>query len=145
MTRSYLVVYEKGTNNWSGYSPNVLGCISVGDTLDEMRTMMTEALEGHLQCMFDDGDALPVSGENTVDFTEETLANGVEHCHVEWLPVKLPTEISPDTHSDLPDEITSEEEAVYADADVYPGAVHSAFTQAGIQLPYESNEKTHHG
>jgi predicted RNase H-like HicB family nuclease len=41
MTRSYLVVYEKGANNWSGYSPQVLGCISVGDSLEEMRSNFT--------------------------------------------------------------------------------------------------------
>ena len=37
MTREYLVVYEKGTNNWSAFSPDVPGFGSVGDDLEETR------------------------------------------------------------------------------------------------------------
>ena len=136
MTRSYLVVYEKGAHNWSGYSPNVLGCISAGDTLEEMRAMMTEALEGHLQGMFDDGDELPVPGENTVDFTEETAANGVEHCIVEWLEIRMPTDKSAATEVDSSEDQSVQDEALCADeTEIYPGALRSVFTVTGIKHP----------
>jgi predicted RNase H-like HicB family nuclease len=93
-TQSYLVVYEKGEHNWSGYSPQVPGCISAGETLDEMRAMMTEALEFHLANLLMDGDPIPEPVGGIVDFSDETPANGVEHCHVEWLPVRISCEFA---------------------------------------------------
>ncbi len=94
MTKRYLVVYEKGLSNWGGYSPAVPGCGSTGATLEEMRAMMKEAVEGHFQVMADDGDTLPEQSNAVVDFTDETLANGVEFCVVEWLEVRMPSQIT---------------------------------------------------
>ena len=33
----YAVVIEKGENNYSAYAPDLPGCVSVGDTLDEVK------------------------------------------------------------------------------------------------------------
>ncbi len=131
MTRSYLVVYEKGANNWSGYSPQVLGCISVGDSLEEMRAMMTEALELHLGSMAKDGDLIPEATDCLVDFAEETPANGVEHCHVEWLTVR----ISPEFAGTPATEEVADEAHVSQETEVYAGALRNVFTQAGIKHP----------
>ena len=90
MKKSYLVVYEKGINNWGGFSPSIPGCGSTGGTLDEMRAMLREAIEGHFQAMAEDGDLLPEPTEAVVDFSDETLANGIEYCVVEWLEVRIP-------------------------------------------------------
>ena len=46
--REYLVVYEKGENNWSAFSPDVPGCGSLGETLDDARANMREAMELYL-------------------------------------------------------------------------------------------------
>ncbi len=94
MTKQYLVVYEKGLNNWGGYSPAIPGCGSTGATLEEMRVMMKEAVEGHFQVMAEDGDILPEPTNAVVDFTDETLANGVEFCIVEWLEVRMPAQVT---------------------------------------------------
>ena len=94
MTRQYLVVYEKGPDNWGGYSPAIPGCGSTGDTLEKMRAMMTEAIEGHFQVMAEDGDLLPEPTDAVVDFSEETRANGVEYCVVEWLEVRMPPQMT---------------------------------------------------
>ena len=37
MTRRYLVIYENGPDNMSGFAPDVPGCASTGHSLDEMR------------------------------------------------------------------------------------------------------------
>ncbi len=142
MTRSYLVVYERGASNWSGYSPQVLGCISAGDTLEHMRSMMIEALEGHLQWMFDDGDSLPEPSNTLIDFGEETPANGVDHCHVEWLTVRMPTEKSILSDAASESDPKTDDNALYADTELYSGAVRSVFAATGIQHPYLPNEKT---
>jgi len=55
----YTVIIEKAPNNYSDFSPDVLGCISVGDTLEEMRLMIREALEFHLEGMLLDGHPIP--------------------------------------------------------------------------------------
>jgi predicted RNase H-like HicB family nuclease len=90
MTRTYLVVYEKTADCWGGFSPDVPGFGSAGDTLEEMRAQMLEGLEGHLAFMSDYGDALPEAISTSVDFSEETRTNGVEYCVVEWFEVRLP-------------------------------------------------------
>jgi len=38
MTRRYLVVYENGRGNWSGFAPDVRGCASTGATVEELRS-----------------------------------------------------------------------------------------------------------
>lgn len=39
--------------------PDLPGCNSQGDSLEEAFSMSVEALAGHLECMADDGDAIP--------------------------------------------------------------------------------------
>ena len=58
----YAVVYEAPTSevgNWSSYVPDLPGCVSVGDTLDECRTMMSEAIAAHLSFMRKRGASIP--------------------------------------------------------------------------------------
>jgi len=71
MTRKYLVVYEWAGKNFSGYSPDVPGCVSTGRTLPSMRKNMREAIESHLQWMYDDGDPLPEATAKTVVYEDE--------------------------------------------------------------------------
>ena len=47
----YTVIIGKAPNNYCAFSPDVLGCISVGKTVYEMREMIREALEFHLECL----------------------------------------------------------------------------------------------
>jgi predicted RNase H-like HicB family nuclease len=49
MTRRYLVIYESGPTNMSGFAPDVPGCVATGRSLEEMRSNLREALEFHLQ------------------------------------------------------------------------------------------------
>ena len=55
----YTVIIEKAPNNYCAFSPDVLGCISVGKTVEEMREMIREALEFHLEGMLLHGEAIP--------------------------------------------------------------------------------------
>lgn len=89
MKRQYLVVYAKSANNFSGFAPDISGCISSGDTLEEMRTMLTEALTFHLEGTAEDGDPIPESRTIQVEFTDADF-EGVEYFVVEHLSVKLP-------------------------------------------------------
>ena len=45
----YAVVIEKGERNFSAYVPDLPGCVSVGDTLEEAKAEIREAIEFHLK------------------------------------------------------------------------------------------------
>ncbi len=90
MKKSYLVVYEAGEHNLSGFAPDVPGCISTAQDLPEMRRVMREALEFHLKGLASDGDPIPEPVTSNVDFSLDRPEHGVSHCVVEWLEVKVP-------------------------------------------------------
>ncbi|MGI8771357.1 MAG: type II toxin-antitoxin system HicB family antitoxin [Acidobacteriaceae bacterium] len=90
MIETFLVVYAKGESNFSGYAPDILGCVSVGDTLEEMRANMREALEGHLQWMAGDGDPMPTPATTQVDFAPDDFADGVLYYVVERMALEMP-------------------------------------------------------
>jgi len=56
-----LVIIEKGEHSYGAYSPNVPGCVAVGDTREEVEQLMKEALQEHLQMMREDNLPLPQS------------------------------------------------------------------------------------
>ena len=82
MTQRYLVVYENGAENLSGFAPDVPGCASTGHSLEEMRQNLREALEFHLEGLALDGQPIPAATTRLVEVPEEGFA--------EWLDVKLP-------------------------------------------------------
>ena len=53
-----LVHKDEGTSYGVSF-PDVPGCISAGDTLNEALANAAEALAGHLALMREDGDAIP--------------------------------------------------------------------------------------
>ena len=59
MSVSYTVIVEKGPNNYGASVPDLPGCVSVGDTLEELKVNITEAIEFHLEGMREDGDPIP--------------------------------------------------------------------------------------
>ncbi len=94
MKQKFLVVYEHGKRNYGGFVPDVPGCISTGKTLTEVRRMMKEALESHLQWMASDGDPMPVPTTTSFDFSpeEDDPKGEVDHYVVEWLEIEVPSE-----------------------------------------------------
>jgi predicted RNase H-like HicB family nuclease len=56
----YLILIEGGPpSNYSAWSPDLLGCVSTGDTLEECIAEMREAIAFHLEGMAEDGEAIP--------------------------------------------------------------------------------------
>lgn len=88
--RKFLVVYEKGAKNWSAFSPDVPGCGSLGDALEDTRANMREALELYLRESAKAGEPLPEPVANTIDFTEFDPDHKTKHYAVEWLSVSIP-------------------------------------------------------
>jgi predicted RNase H-like HicB family nuclease len=91
MTKRYLVVYAKCIgSNFSGHAPDVPGCVSASDTLDEMNDLMREALEFHLEGMLEDGAEIPEPTTMKVELKAEDFED-VEYFVVQKLEVNVPT------------------------------------------------------
>ncbi len=57
---SYIAILRKDPDSDYGVNfPDLPGCITVGNTLDEARVMAAEALALHVEGMIRDGDAIP--------------------------------------------------------------------------------------
>ena len=56
----YLVVIEKGEDNYSAYLPDVPGCVAAGRTVEETLALLAEALELHLEGLREDGLPIPL-------------------------------------------------------------------------------------
>ncbi len=56
-----MVIIEKGENSFGAYSPDVPGCVAVGDTEEEVEQLIREALQEHLQMMLEENLPLPES------------------------------------------------------------------------------------
>jgi predicted RNase H-like HicB family nuclease len=70
MRHRYLVVVEKGDNNYSAYAPDIPGCATVGDTVEETLHNMLEALELHFEGLLEDGDPIPKPYSAHAEFVE---------------------------------------------------------------------------
>ena len=53
------MIYERGPENWSAYSPNVPGGIATGKTREEVERKMRSALEYHIEGLRLHGDPIP--------------------------------------------------------------------------------------
>ena len=68
----YPIIIEKAENNYSAYSPDVDGCVAVGDTVEEVKQQMAEALEFHFEGMLKDNESIP-QPESIVDSVEVNI------------------------------------------------------------------------
>jgi predicted RNase H-like HicB family nuclease len=60
MTDRYLVVIEKSNDgSYSAYLPDVPGCVSCGDTVEEVKILIRESLEFHFDGMRRAGLPIP--------------------------------------------------------------------------------------
>ena len=45
----YLVIFEKNANSYGAYVPDLPGCIAVGETMEEVRGLIVEAIRFHIE------------------------------------------------------------------------------------------------
>lgn len=57
--RQYVILIEKGEDNFGAYAPSLPGCVSVGKTRQEAIDNMYEAILFHLDGMLHHGEAIP--------------------------------------------------------------------------------------
>ena len=78
MEKVIVDIYYTG-NNYCAYAPILLGCVSIGTTLSDIKKNIREAIEFHVESSLEDGDAIPevFKGEYELDFklSVEALLN----------------------------------------------------------------------
>jgi predicted RNase H-like HicB family nuclease len=58
--KEYLVIYEMGDDGeWGASSPDLPGCVAVGETRAEVEQLIREAIPAHLALMREAGDPVP--------------------------------------------------------------------------------------
>ena len=55
----YMVVIEKGETSYGAYVPDLPGCVAVGETEEEVKQLIQEAIEFHLEDMAETGAQIP--------------------------------------------------------------------------------------
>ena len=65
----YAVVIEKTGNKFSGYVPDLPGCVPTGVTVKETEAVLREAIEFHIAGLREDGSPLPLRS-SSVDYIE---------------------------------------------------------------------------
>jgi predicted RNase H-like HicB family nuclease len=57
---TYAVIYERTTNNYAAYVPDLPGCVATGRTKQEVERRIRAAIKLHLEGLREDGEAPPV-------------------------------------------------------------------------------------
>ena len=55
----YTVILEKGETSFGAYVPDLPGCVAIGETEDEVRKLIKEAIEFHLEGLRESGEFIP--------------------------------------------------------------------------------------
>jgi len=66
-----------GNHAWGVTVPDISGCFSAGDDLDDAMAMAREAIEGHLELLAEEGVAIPVAQRVTHHANDPELAGCV--------------------------------------------------------------------
>ncbi len=55
----YMVVIEEGENSFGAYVPDLPGCVAAAETEDEVKRLIQEAIEFHLEDLAETGVETP--------------------------------------------------------------------------------------
>ena len=56
----YLVTFEKDVNSYGAYVPDLPGCVAVGETMEEVRELIAEAIQFHIEGLREEGFVVPL-------------------------------------------------------------------------------------
>ncbi len=57
--RTYAVIYERTSDGWGAYAPDLPGLGVVGDTLEEVEQLIREGMALHIAGLIEDGLPVP--------------------------------------------------------------------------------------
>jgi predicted RNase H-like HicB family nuclease len=65
----YAVIIEQGENGYGAYVPDLPGCIAAADTREEVKKLIHEAIEFHIEGLKESGEPIPNS-TSSIEFIE---------------------------------------------------------------------------
>lgn len=65
----YAVVIEKGEKSYGAYVPDLPGCIAAGETKEEVKELIHEAIEFHIEGLKENGEPIP-EPSSSIEFIE---------------------------------------------------------------------------
>ncbi len=65
----YAVIIEKGESGYGAYVPDLPGCIAAADTKEEIKKLIHEAIEFHIEGLKEDGEPIPKPA-SSIEFIE---------------------------------------------------------------------------
>jgi predicted RNase H-like HicB family nuclease len=65
----YAVIIEQGENGYGAYVPDLPGCIAAADTREEVKKLIHEAIEFHIEGLKESGEPIPDS-TSSIEFIE---------------------------------------------------------------------------
>jgi predicted RNase H-like HicB family nuclease len=57
--KRYAIVVEKASANYAAYVPDLPGCVATGETVEETKRLLREAIEQHVRGLEEDGLTVP--------------------------------------------------------------------------------------
>jgi predicted RNase H-like HicB family nuclease len=90
MKQKFLVVYEFANGSYSGYAPDLPGCIATGDTYEQVREKMRDAVETHVSFLVEQGNEIPIQVTTTIHFPKPVKGTDVQHWRIEQLKIEVP-------------------------------------------------------
>lgn len=72
-----IVIHKDKDTDFGVTVPDVAGCFSAGDTLEEAMGMAREAIECHLEGMLLDGEAIPIPSSIEIHQQNKEFSDGV--------------------------------------------------------------------
>ena len=58
-TMKYTIIIERGPTSYGAYIPDLPGCVAAGDTREEAISLITEAVNDHVELMLEHGETVP--------------------------------------------------------------------------------------
>ena len=90
MKQEFLVVYEFACGSYSGYAPDLPGCISTGSNHEEMRKNMREAVEAHISLLAEQEKEIPSQVTSIIHFKKPVVEADVQHWIIERMEIEAP-------------------------------------------------------
>ena len=57
---NYIIILEQGPTSFGAYAPDLPGCVTVGETREEVLELMREAIEFHLEGLRSSSEDVPL-------------------------------------------------------------------------------------
>jgi len=69
-TLQYTIILQAAEEGgYIAFAPSLPGCMTQGETLDEAKENITDAIEAYLEVLREDGDKIPVEKQHPLSFT----------------------------------------------------------------------------